>query len=217
MSSVNVLPSAPQYGETEPIYPTSPTTDDFRLKKISDLQRELESEADHYRQVAKEYKRARSIVHGSAVGLGFVAAGLSSATALSGFRIIASPPLATLAALSGFSSAALTTFSKRLEKKVTKHEKIYTLAVAKQNSVSDLVSKALTDKNISDSDFSIILREIQKYHKLKGDIRSAKNKKSDQPQPDIEEIKKQIRREERQNLKKKISSLTAESNLKLKE
>ena len=33
MSSVNVLPSAPQYGETEPIYPTLPTADDFRLKK----------------------------------------------------------------------------------------------------------------------------------------------------------------------------------------
>ena len=35
---------------------------------------------------------------------------------------------------------------KRLERKVTKHEKIYTLAVAKQNFVAELVSKALTDK-----------------------------------------------------------------------
>ena len=76
--------------------------------------------------------------------------------------------------------------------------------MAKQNSVSDLVSKALTDKNISDSEFSIILREIQKYHKLKSDIRSAKNKQSNQPQPDIEEISKQIRREERQNRQKNL-------------
>ena len=89
--------------------------------------------------------------------------------------------------------------------------------MAKQNSVSDLVSKALKDKNISDSEFSIILREIQKYHKLKGAIRSAKNKQSNQPQPDIKEIKKQIRREERQNLQKKIWSLAAESYLNLKE
>ena len=89
--------------------------------------------------------------------------------------------------------------------------------MAKQNSVSDLVSKALTAKKISDSEFSIILREIQKYHELKDDIRSAKNKQSDQPQPDIEEIKKQIRRKERQNLQKKISSLAAESKLNLKE
>ena len=33
MSSLNVLPSIPQYGETVPIYPTLPTADDFRLKK----------------------------------------------------------------------------------------------------------------------------------------------------------------------------------------
>ena len=105
MSSVNVLPTAPQYVETEPLYPTLPSTVDFRLKKISDLQRELESEANHYRQVAKKYKRARSIVHGSPVCLGFLSAGLSSATlatALSGFGIVASPPLATVAAVSGF-------------------------------------------------------------------------------------------------------------------
>ena len=37
MSSVNVLSTAPQYQETEPIYPTLPSADDFRLKKISDL------------------------------------------------------------------------------------------------------------------------------------------------------------------------------------
>ena len=166
----------------------------------------MESEADHYRQVAKKYKRARSIVHGSAVGLGFLSAGLSFAalaTALSGFRIVASPPLATVAAVSGFSLAALTTFSKKLENKVTKHEKIFTLAVAKQNSVSDLVSKALNDNKISDNEFSIILRKIQKYHELKSAIRSANNKQSGKPQPDIDEIKKQIRREERQNLQKK--------------
>ena len=207
MSSVNVvLPSAQQYGETEPIYPTLPSADDFRLKKISDLQRELESEADHYRQVAKKYKRARFLVHGCAVGLGFLSAGLPSATlatAMSGFGIVASPPLATVAAVSRFSSAALTTFSKKLENKVMKHEKIFTLAVANQNSVSDLVSKALNDNKISDSKLSIILREIQKYRKLKGAIRYAKNKQSDKPQPDIDEIKKQIRREERQNLQKK--------------
>ena len=51
MTSTNVLPSAP-----EP-YPMNEITqinrEDFRLKKISDLQTELSNEADHYRQVAK--------------------------------------------------------------------------------------------------------------------------------------------------------------------
>ena len=83
------------------------------------------------------------------MGLGSVSAGLSSATlatALTGFGIVASPALAGVATVFGLFSAALTVVNKRLERKVTKHEKIYTLALAKQNSVAELVSKALADK-----------------------------------------------------------------------
>ena len=59
MRSANVLPSAPEYAETEQQpYSINEITqinaEDFRLKKISDLQTELNNEADHYRQVAKK-------------------------------------------------------------------------------------------------------------------------------------------------------------------
>ena len=86
----------------------------------------------------------------SAVGLGSLPAGLSSATlttALIRFGIVASPALAGVATVFGLLSAGFTVVSKRLEKKVMKHEKIYTLALAKLNSVSELVSKALKQKN----------------------------------------------------------------------
>ena len=214
MSSVNVLPpSAPEYSHTIPLYPALPeaSAQDFRLKKISDLQKELENEADHYRLVAKKYKRTHSIVHGTAVGLGLLAAGLSSAgvaTALTGVGIVVTPALGGIAALTGFSTAVgLTAVSKRLERKITKHEKIYTLAVAKQNSVSELVSKALADNTISEGEFSIILREVESYHKLKADIRSGAGRT--QPQsvqtqaPDVEKIRKEIRAEEQEKLQKK--------------
>ena len=52
-SGMNVLPTAPQYGETEKLYPVL-TASNFRLQKISDVQKELEAEAAHYRQVAKK-------------------------------------------------------------------------------------------------------------------------------------------------------------------
>ena len=82
MSSVNVIPSAPEYAET--LYPSNEikqiNAEDFRLKKVSDLQTELKNEADHYRQVAKNYKKTHNITHISAVGLGSLSAGLSSAT-----------------------------------------------------------------------------------------------------------------------------------------
>ena len=54
MTSTNVLPSAAE------LYPmnefTQTNAEDFRLKKVSDLQTELSNEADYYRQVAKNIK-----------------------------------------------------------------------------------------------------------------------------------------------------------------
>ena len=53
--SVDVLPpSALEYRQAENFYPLLPTSPDaFRLQKISAVQNELEREANHYRQVAK--------------------------------------------------------------------------------------------------------------------------------------------------------------------
>ena len=53
-----MLPSAPEYAETgQQLYPMNEITEnnaeDFRLKKISDLQKDLTNDAEHYRQVAK--------------------------------------------------------------------------------------------------------------------------------------------------------------------
>ena len=141
---MDVLPSAPSYKEAQPLYPTHELTqlnaEDFRLKKISDLLKELTDKAEHYRHVAKKYKRSRSIVHTSAVGLGSLSVGLSSgalATALTGFGIVASPALAGVATVCGLASVGFAAASKRFERKVTKHEKIYTLALAKRNSVNE--------------------------------------------------------------------------------
>ena len=148
-------------------------------KKINDLLKELSDEAEHYRQVAKKYKRTHSIVHRSAVGLGSLSFGLSSgalATALTGFGIVASPALAGVATVCEMSSVGFAVVSKRLERKLAKHEKIYTLALAKRNTINELVSKALADKQISDAEFTIITREVEKYHQLKKEIRDGAKK-----------------------------------------
>ena len=204
---MNVLPSAPAYNEAQPLYPTQELTqlnaEDFRLKKISDLLKELSDEAEHYRHVAKKYKRSRSFVHRSAVGLGSLSVGLSSgalATALTGFGIVASPALAGVATVCGLASVGFASTSKRLERKVTKHEKIYTLALAKRNSVNELVSKALADKQISDIEFTIITREVERYHELKAAIRAGVTQQDSATQtqnqaPNLEKLKEELRKE----------------------
>ena len=224
MNVIPVMASAPGYDDAQPQQPLYPmgelaqlNAEDFRLKKINDLLKELSDEAEHYRQVAKKYKRTHSIVHRSAVGLGSLSVGLSSgalATALTGFGIMASPALAGVATLCGLSSVGFTFASKRLERKVTKHEKIYTLALAKRNSVNELVSQALADKQISDIEFRIITREVDKYHTLKAEIRAG----GGQPEvatktqaPDLEKLKEELRKEVKIEFQKKVSLLTAVS------
>ena len=220
---MNVLPSAPPQ-----LYPMQELTqlnaEDFRLKKINDLLKELSDEVEHYRQVAKKYKRSHSMVHASAVGLGALSVGLSSgalATALTGFGIVASPALAGVATLCGLGSVGFAAASKRLERKVTKHEKIYTLAQAKRNSVNELVSQALADKQISDIEFRIITREVEKYHELKTAIRAGKVQRQEavaQTTPsDIKKIEEEIRKEVKREFQKKINQLTAVSKSSLNE
>ena len=216
MSSMNVLtPSAPSYNEAQPPYPTHELSqinaEDLRLKKISDLLKEMSDEAEHYRHVAKKYKQSHSFVHRSAVGLGSLSVGLSSgalATALTGFGIVASPALAGVATVCGLASVGFAAASKRLNRKVTKHEKIYTLAVAKRNSINELVSKALEDKSISDAEFRIISREVEKHHELKAEIRAGviktTNDVATQTQaPDLEKLKNELRKEVQLEFKKR--------------
>ena len=172
---------------------------------------ELERKADHYSQVAK-YKKAFAIAHASAIGLGTLTAAFSSAgiaTAVTGIGAFASVPIGGVAAITGISSALLTGFSKKLQYKPTKHEKLYTLAITKENIVSELVSKALNDNKISDSEFNLALCEFEKFHKLKAAIRAeSKNIKNinnnaqphqppqpSPPEPDVEQIKTQLRKE----------------------
>ena len=223
---MNVLPSAPAYNDAQQqaLYPTHELTqinaEDFRLKKINDLLKELSDEVEHYRQVARKYKRSHSIMNTSAISLGSLSVGLSSgalATALTGVGIVASPALAGVATVCGIASVSFTAVSKRLERKVTKHEKIYTLALAKRNSVNELVSKALADKQISDIEFRIITREVEKYHMLKAEIRAGAaqavtQKGATQTQaPDLEKLKEELRKEVKLEFQKKINLLTAVS------
>ena len=167
MSEQNIIPSAP------PLYP-SLSVGDYRLKKISDCQKELENEISHYRRISKKYKRAKTIINAFAASTGVLTAVLSSAsfaTFLTGIGAIVGAPIAGIAALLGTASTAASASSGRLNTKVIKHEKTISLAESKHLSVSRLVFRALTDGSISDVEFTLILREIENYYSLKGQLR----------------------------------------------
>ena len=52
-----------------------------------------------------------------------------------------------------------------------KHEKIAILAVWALNTISRLISKALSEDNISDEECSLILLEFEKFSQMKEDLR----------------------------------------------
>ena len=62
------------------------------------------------------------------------------------------------------------------EKKKKKHDKILTLAKSKLNSTETLASIVLIDMEISHEKFITILKEKDKYEKMKHNLRSINEK-----------------------------------------
>ena len=82
MSSANVLtPSAPPQ-----MYPDLPS--DFRMKKINEISAALHGEVDHYRTVAKKYKRTKMFVNLGAGGTSVLSAVFSGASFGSAISVI---------------------------------------------------------------------------------------------------------------------------------
>ena len=200
MASVNVLPSAPP--ENANLYPQLPP--DFRLQKVNEISAALNAQVDHYRGVAKKYKRAKKVVNWSATGSGFLSAAFSSAglgSAISVVGLPASIPLGGVGGCFALISSGLIVASKRLDSKIKKHREIVTLAIAKRDTVDRLISKILSDNQISDGEFQLIMAEYSQYNVLKEAVRAKRTKKPSQP--DIEKIKKECQKRDRGRISKK--------------
>ena len=61
--------------------------------------------------------------------------------------------------------------SKNLTLTIAKHERIAVLAVSSFNTISSLISKALSDDFISDEEYSLILLEFETFTRIKEDLR----------------------------------------------
>ena len=151
----------------------------FRLQEISRLRKQLEDEKDRHSQLYKKYRRGINAVDAvdtallsASVGMGIGGVGLLS-------TIIAAPVVLGLevAALGcGLLSVAGKFVSRRLSMKAKKHDEVMILAGSKLNSISDHVSRALTDGQISDEEFRIVVDEAHKYTQMKAEIRARAKK-----------------------------------------
>ena len=201
----NVIPSAPEPS----IYHQLPQHY-FMMQKANKIAASLDAEVAHYRAVAKKYKRAKKIVNCSATGTGLISAACSTASFGSALSVIGIPvaiPLGGVGGTFALASSGLIFVSKKLDSKIKKHHEIATLAIAKLGTVNWLLSKSLSDNQISNSEFQLIMDEYSQYNVLKEAVRSKITRN-----PDIEKIKKNARREVEAEFQKKLNALVGVSN-----
>lgn len=174
-----------------PQLPELPTPDSFRLQQISEIKRFFESEIEFRRKIFSKYMKAfdatTAIDH--FLNITSVVAGSLSVTALAG--VITAPIGMALGGITiggAVVSSILTWEKKNILKKLEKHEYIYTMAISKLNTVNDLVSKALNDSHISTEEFTLIIKEREKYIILKNEAR--KKHRESTSGVDVEALKK---------------------------
>lgn len=165
---------------------------DFRLQQICEVKKYLEGEIEFRRNVFKKYKKAFNVITGFNHFLNFtsVAAGSVGVSAIAG--VITAPIGLALGGVtigSAIISSALSWEKKNILKKIEKHEKIGMLAVSKLNTINDLVSQAMSDSHISTEEFSLILKEKEKYITVKNGIRK-KQRESTTSNVDVDSLKK---------------------------
>ena len=96
---------------------------------------------------------------------------------------------------------------KILTVKQEKHDTIKLLAQSKLDSIADIISQAMQDGDISSIEFPKVLQEVEKYRKLKAEIRNqAKTKVRQFTKEQREELLKQGRKESKEDFLRKVAN-----------
>ena len=130
----------------------------------------------------------------SAAGTSVLSAIFSSASLGSALSVVGLPatiPLGSVGEGFALASSGLIIASKKLDSKIKKHQEIVTLAIAKHDTVDRMLSKALADNQITDSEFQLIMTKFSQYNVLKEAVRTKLTWQSSQP--DVDKVKKDVR------------------------
>ena len=132
-------------------------------------------EIEAHRQKAKKKKRFNTIigiVDTSLITLSAITGETSIAGFASGAGVPVGAALGGLGVVLSFSTIGTRKYSRSLTVKQGKHDAIKLLAQSKLDSIADIISRAMQDGDISHTEFDKVLQEVEKYRKLKADIRN---------------------------------------------
>ena len=170
------LPAGP--AETQSVNNTPPDQY-FRLQEISRLRKHLEDEKDKRSQLYKKYRRRINAVDAAdtaliSASMGMGIGGVSLLTTVIAAPVVLGLEIAALGC--GLLGVAGKFIGRRLSVKAKKHDEVRVLVESKLNTIADHVSRALTDGQISDEEFRLIIDEAQKYTQMKAEIRTGAQK-----------------------------------------
>ena len=124
--------------------------------------------------------------------------GLPVGIALSGTSLL-------LSVATAITRKSFKTFTVKQEKQ----DAIKLLAQTKLDSISNIISQAMQDGDISPTEFDKVLQEVEKFRRLKADIRNqAKAKVKEITKEQREEILEQGRKEGKEDFLRKIANMS---------
>ena len=177
---------------------------------MTEIEACLLDEIEVRERIAKKMKRFNTITGIVDTGLitsTVITGGISIAAFASGVGLPVGIALSGTSLLLSLANAITQKSFKIFTVKQEKHDAIKLLAQSKLDSITNIISQAMQDGDISPTEFHKVLQEVEKYRKLKADIRNqAKTKVKEITKEQREEILEQGRKEGKEDFLRKIAN-----------
>ena len=166
------------YNNETKIYPDlNPTTPQetqiYRLQKLTEIEAYLPNEIEVRERIAKKMERFNTITGIIDTGLitsTVITRGISIAAFASGVGLPVATALSGTSLLLSLATAITQKSFKIFSVKQEKHDVIKLLAQSELESIANIISQAMQDRDISPTEFHKVLQEVEKYLKHKADI-----------------------------------------------
>ena len=192
--------------------PTAPLQESqtYRLKELTETESYLLDGTEVRERIAKKMKRFNTItgiVYTGLITSTVITGGISIAAFASGVGLPVGIVLIGTSLLLSLATVITRKSFKTFTVKQEKHNSIKLLAQSKLDSIANIISQAMQDGDISPTEFHKVLQEVEKYRKLKADIRNqAKAKIKQITKEQREELLEQGRKEGKEDFLRKIAN-----------
>ena len=145
------------------------------MNKLFEIEANFHNEIEVHEQIAKKMKRFNTITGLADTGLitsMMITGGISIAAFASGVGLPVGIALSGTSLLLSLATAITRKPFKIFTVKQEKHDVIKLLAQSKLDSIANIISQVMHDRDISPTEFRKVLQEVEKYCKLEADIRN---------------------------------------------